>query len=48
VYKLRQAVDHVFHEVEPVNIVLHAHIEGRRDGPLFLVARTWIFLFLRR
>ena len=36
--QLRHAVDHVLHEVEAIQLVLHPHVEGRRDGALFLVA----------
>ena len=35
---MRQPIDHVLHQVEPVQVVLHPHVEGRRDGALFLVA----------
>ena len=36
--QLRQAIDHVLHQVEPVQVVLHPHVKGRRDRALFLVA----------
>jgi hypothetical protein len=36
--QMRKAIDHVFHEVETVHLVLHPYIKGRRDGALFLVA----------
>ncbi len=36
--QVRQAIDHVLHEVESVQVVLHPHVEGRRDGAFFLVA----------
>src|ERR1019366_3160330 len=36
--QIRYAVDHVMHQVEPVQVVLHPHVKGRRDGALFLVA----------
>ena len=32
------AVDHVLHEVEPIEVVAHHHVERRRGGALFLVA----------
>jgi hypothetical protein len=35
---LRQAVDGVYHKVKAIQIVQHGHVEGRCDGPLFLVA----------
>src|ERR1700681_933442 len=35
---LWQTVDGVHHEVKAVQIVQHGHIEGRRDGALFLIA----------
>ena len=31
-------VNHVMHQVEPVQVVLHPHVKGRRNGALFLVA----------
>ena len=36
--QMRQAIDHVLHQMEPVQVVLHPHVEGRRDRALFLVA----------
>src|SRR5262245_50598719 len=36
--KLRHAVDHVAYQVEAIEIVQHAHVEGCRGGALFLVA----------
>ena len=36
--QLRQAIDHVLHQVEPVQVVLHPDVKGRRDRALFLVA----------
>ena len=36
--KFGHAVDHVLHQMEPVQFVLHSHVEGRRDRALFLVA----------
>ena len=36
--QLRQAIDHVLHQVEPVQVVLHSHVKGRRDRALLLVA----------
>ena len=36
--QMRQAIHHVLHQMEPVQIVLHPHVEGRGDGALFLVA----------
>src|SRR5215469_8407047 len=36
--ELGDAVDHVLHQVEPVEIVQDAHVEGRGRGALFLVA----------
>ena len=38
VAQLGQVDDGVLHQVEAVNLVLHAHIEGGGDGALFLVA----------
>ena len=35
---MRQPIDHVFHQVEAVQVILNPHVEGRRDGALFLVA----------
>ena len=36
--KLRKVLYRLLHQVEAVHIVLHAHIEGRSDGTLFLIA----------
>ena len=36
--KCGSAIDHVLHQVEAVQVVLHPHVEGRRDRALFLVA----------
>ena len=36
--QMRQAIDHVLHQMKAVQVVLHAHVEGGRDGPFFLVA----------
>src|SRR5262249_1693197 len=36
--KLRHTVDHVAYQVEAIEIVQHAHVEGCRGGALFLVA----------
>ena len=36
--QMRQPIDHVLHQVEPVQVVLHPHVKSRRDGALFLVA----------
>ncbi len=36
---LRQTVAGVHYQVEAVQVVQHGHIEGRRDGALFLDAR---------
>src|SRR6516225_577830 len=36
--KLRHAVDHVAYQVEAIEIVQHAHVEGCRGGALLLVA----------
>ena len=35
---LRQAVDHVHHQVEAIQIVKHGHVEGGGDRAFFLVA----------
>src|SRR5258708_5920372 len=34
----RHSVDHVHHQVEPVHVVHHDHVEGRGGRALFLVA----------
>ena len=34
----RHAIHDVLHKMEAVEVVLHPHIEGSRDCPLFLVA----------
>src|SRR5208282_3639696 len=36
--QLRYSINHVLHQVEPVQGVLHPHIKRRRDGALLLVA----------
>ena len=36
--QLRQPINHVLHQMKAVQVVLHPHVEGRRDGALFLVA----------
>jgi hypothetical protein len=36
--QMRQAIHHVLHQMKAVQIVLHAHIKGRRNGAFFLVA----------
>ena len=36
--QFRQPIDDVLHQVEPVQLVLHPHVERRRDRALFLVA----------
>ena len=36
--QLRHAVNHVLHQVKTVQIVEHAHVEGRGRCPFFLVA----------
>ncbi len=36
--QVRQAINHVFHQVEPIQVVLHSHVKGCRDGALFLIA----------
>ena len=36
--QLRQAIHHVLHQVEPVQLVLHPDVKGRRDRALFHVA----------
>jgi hypothetical protein len=33
-----QPIDDVLHEMEPIQVVLHPHVKGSRDGALFLVA----------
>ena len=35
--QVRQPIDDVLHQMEPVQVVLHPHIKGRRDRALFLV-----------
>ena len=35
---MRQPIDHILHQMEPVQIVLHSHVKGRCDRALFLVA----------
>ena len=34
---LRQAVDHIDHQVEAIQLILHPYVKRRRDGTLFLV-----------
>ncbi len=36
--RIRYPIDHVLHQVKSVQVVLHPHVEGRRDRALFLVA----------
>ena len=36
--QLGQTIDHIHHQMEPVNVILHPHIKGRGDGALLLVA----------
>ena len=36
--QIRHAVDHVLHEMKPVEVVLNPHVEGCCDGALLLVA----------
>ncbi len=36
--QMRQAIDHILHQVEAVQVVLYAHVEGRGDCAFFLVA----------
>src|ERR1700722_12704193 len=36
--QVRQAIDHVLNQVEPVQVVLYSDVKGRGDGALFLVA----------
>ena len=36
--QLRQPIDHVHHQVEPVEVILHPHIKGRGDRAFFLIA----------
>ena len=36
--QMRQPIHHVLHQMEPVQVVLHPHVKGRRDRALFLVA----------
>src|SRR5262245_5200023 len=36
--KLRQTIDYVLHQMEPVQVVEHDHVEGRRSRAFFLVA----------
>ena len=38
VAQLRQMDDGVFYQVEPVNLVLHPHVEGGGDGAFLLVS----------
>jgi len=35
---LRQAIDGVHHQMEPIEFIQRGHVEGRRDRALFLVA----------
>ena len=42
--QIRNAIDHVLHQVETVEVVLHAHVEGRGDRALFLVAADMQFV----
>src|ERR1039458_10112898 len=34
----RDAIDHIRHQMKAIQIVLHSHVECRRDGAFFLVA----------
>ena len=34
----RQAIHHILHQMKAVQIVLHSHVKGSRDGALFFVA----------
>ena len=36
--QMRQPIDHVLHEMKPVQVVLHSQVKGCRDGTLFFVA----------
>jgi len=36
--QVRQPIHYVLHQVEPVQVVLHPDVKGRRDGALFLVS----------
>ena len=36
--RVRQAINHVLHQMETVKVVLHPHVEGRRDCAFFLIA----------
>ena len=36
--KVRQPIHHIMHQVEPVQVVLHPDVKGRRDGALLLIA----------
>ena len=36
--QLRQAIDHVLHQMETVQFVLHPDVEGGRDRAFFLIA----------
>ena len=36
--QLRQPIDHVLHQMKPVQVVLYPHVEGRCNRALFLVA----------
>ncbi len=43
--QVRQAIHHVLHKMKAIQIVLNAHVEGRGDCALFLVApdmEIWI------
>ena len=46
VSKLRQMLERLLDEAEAVDMVLHAHIEGRRDRALFQIAMYEEILFV--
>ena len=46
VSKLRQMLERFLDEAEAVDMVLHAHIEGRRDRALFQIAMHEEILFV--
>lgn len=44
---LRQPIDHIHHEMEPIQLVQDRHVEGRRNRALFLVAADMDVVVIR-
>ena len=47
VTEMRQAVNHIFHQVKTVHIIEHRHIEGRCNGAFFLIAPHMNIIMIR-